>query len=485
VADDTDALALALALDPLVATRGMARLRLRLLDGAGDAGPDATEVAALIARAATARELGDLARARDELARADVRAEAAGLGQLRGLIGARLGELIEIGGDTAAARACFERALALLGESPREAALITTHAEIHARLAHALRREGELAAAREHIARATALYRAADHRAGVAAQAYEAGALALIEGAMEESRARFEESRAIAAALGDQQLEAANRSALGILAQAAGALDDAIAHHGAAVRVFRDLGNRHREGSALFYLAATHLERGEPERAIEVLDEAAAAIAEVGARRYQALIEGARAVALHRIGERVEARDALAIAQAHAAACASEPGLAATLAIHAETLRGDTDVRAAAERVRALAEDAGGDDAALAARLFAPQARRAITGALVIRAGGAAFRAPGIDDDIALPARSPLRRILATLARRRLDTPGAAVTADELVAAGWPDERIRPDAAHNRLHVALATLRKLGLRTLLITDERGYLLEPAVPVELG
>ncbi len=64
----------------------------------------------------------------------------------------------------------------------------------------------------------------------------------------------------------------------------------------------------------------------------------------------------------------------------------------------------------------------------------------------------------------------------------RLTTPGRALSADELVAAGWPDERLRPDSARNRLQVALSTLRKLGLRPLLERSKGGYRLAPGVPL---
>jgi hypothetical protein len=49
---------------------------------------------------------------------------------------------------------------------------------------------------------------------------------------------------------------------------------------------------------------------------------------------------------------------------------------------------------------------------------------------------------------------------------------------DDLFRAGWPGERASQRAAANRVRVALATLRKLGLRDHLITTGDGYLLDP-------
>ncbi len=49
---------------------------------------------------------------------------------------------------------------------------------------------------------------------------------------------------------------------------------------------------------------------------------------------------------------------------------------------------------------------------------------------------------------------------------------------EQLLQAAWPDETIQPASAANRLYVALATLRKQGLKRLLLTEEEGYLLDP-------
>jgi hypothetical protein len=45
----------------------------------------------------------------------------------------------------------------------------------------------------------------------------------------------------------------------------------------------------------------------------------------------------------------------------------------------------------------------------------------------------------------------------------------------------WPGEKIIPKAARNRLHVAVRTLRTMGLGTTLRSDMAGYHLDPTVP----
>ena len=69
---------------------------------------------------------------------------------------------------------------------------------------------------------------------------------------------------------------------------------------------------------------------------------------------------------------------------------------------------------------------------------------------------------------------------LVALVHERRTNPGQPVSAEALIAAGWPDERMAHEAGMNRLKVALATARKLGLRELLVRQDGGYLLDPGV-----
>jgi hypothetical protein len=104
--------------------------------------------------------------------------------------------------------------------------------------------------------------------------------------------------------------------------------------------------------------------------------------------------------------------------------------------------------------------------------------------ALVVWSAGRAFRAPGAAVAVELPPRSPLRRLLEHLAQRRIESPGEVVTLEQLVRAGWPSEKIGAEAALNRAYVALASLRKLGLRGLLLHGGGGYALSQAVVVRI-
>jgi hypothetical protein len=52
------------------------------------------------------------------------------------------------------------------------------------------------------------------------------------------------------------------------------------------------------------------------------------------------------------------------------------------------------------------------------------------------------------------------------------------------LAYAWPGERMTAEAAANRMKVALSTLRKLGLRSLIQRTDDGYLLDPRSPFVL-
>jgi len=78
-----------------------------------------------------------------------------------------------------------------------------------------------------------------------------------------------------------------------------------------------------------------------------------------------------------------------------------------------------------------------------------------------------------------LRRRGALRRILLALVAQR----GRGIKQTELSEIGWPGERVLADAAATRVRVAIATLRQLGLRTLLVTRDDGYALDARVRVE--
>lgn len=79
-----------------------------------------------------------------------------------------------------------------------------------------------------------------------------------------------------------------------------------------------------------------------------------------------------------------------------------------------------------------------------------------------------------------LKRRRPLRRLLGALMLAR--SRGHAAKKEELIAHGWPGEKLLPDAASNRLHVALSEMRKMGLADAIQYRGQGWMLDPALAI---
>ncbi|HVK68841.1 MAG TPA: tetratricopeptide repeat protein, partial [Polyangium sp.] len=286
--------------------------------------------------------------------------------------------------------------------------------------------------------------------------------------------------------------EGALLSAQGILFQERGKLDAALACHAHAVRLFHEIGSRHREGSALYYLGTTFLERGSPGEATKMLMRSFDLMGAAGFHRYEALIAGCLASVWSDEGDPEASAQWLVKARGAAAACESEPALQATVAIHeahvALAKASEPERAGLLEKARALARGRSNDDVRFALRILlaaGQQGLAAPTEALVVSDEGARLRLPGARASVDLSSRAPLRRILLALAKLRASAPGQTLPLDEIIRAGWPGERIGADAAANRVRVALATLRKLGLRGVLMTGQGGYLLDPATAVYIA
>jgi hypothetical protein len=101
---------------------------------------------------------------------------------------------------------------------------------------------------------------------------------------------------------------------------------------------------------------------------------------------------------------------------------------------------------------------------------------------LVVAPDARWFEAPG-SARVDLSRRRALRLLLHALTERRHSAPGAALSLDDLVATGWPGERIAAASGARRAYTAIASLRDMGLRNVLIRHDDGYLLDPKISVE--
>ncbi|MBZ0119362.1 MAG: hypothetical protein K8H88_20390, partial [Sandaracinaceae bacterium] len=142
---------------------------------------------------------------------------------------------------------------------------------------------------------------------------------------------------------------------------------------------------------------------------------------------------------------------------------------------------------ATSDRIRELLHvypDAGAFQAAIAGIVadhprLSPGSESA---ALRVASDGASFERRGSGPSY-VPGRGPLRKLVCALARARLDKPGTGLSVTELFAEGWPGERASLRSARNRVHVAVATLRKLGLGGDLESHGGTYRISPSVVIE--
>lgn len=79
-----------------------------------------------------------------------------------------------------------------------------------------------------------------------------------------------------------------------------------------------------------------------------------------------------------------------------------------------------------------------------------------------------------------ITTRAALRRVLLCLIENADRSDPCTVAT--LLDAGWPGERVDPEAGANRVYVAVSTLRRMGLRSVIERFDQGYRLVPSVRV---
>lgn len=83
-----------------------------------------------------------------------------------------------------------------------------------------------------------------------------------------------------------------------------------------------------------------------------------------------------------------------------------------------------------------------------------------------------------------LERRKTLARVLATMLSARRDEPGRALSVSDMLDRAWAEEKLLPRAGANRVYVAMTTLRKMGLRDILVRTDTGYVLDPDIPLRI-
>jgi predicted ATPase len=491
----TTAMRALLAMHPLLARTGPLGEYLLALDATlqqADAAalPQPLRLRAYAARGRVLRGLGRLDESDADTARslelARALADRAAEGQAR----RDLGRLAHNRARPAEALAHYQAARALF------AACDDVRAEAHmlSLLSDVANSQAQDAEARGCGERAIELFRRLGDADSRARALYVEGGLCFRSGRHEDARRCWEGAIALLGELGDTRFEGYARCNLGILLSELARYHSARLQLEAAHQLFARSGYQRLAAILIGYLGTLEHRLGNFELAQQRYREAIAGMAEAGGDYYAGVFHACRGSALAQLGRADEAAASLARAgELLGKSGESKALIAYELHCHLAALAGAPTPAVRERAAAALAALPAGslisDDVRLARELLS---RGASAPAQVapprretwcVREDGTAVRGPEAQL-IDLSARRPLARLLAALAQLRIDSPGAALSAEALFQRAWPGERVLPEARANRLNVALVTLRKLGLRPLLLRRAAGYLLDPEAAVEL-
>lgn len=367
------------------------------------------------------------------------------------------------------------------------------------------------------------------------------------QGRWAEARRAFLEGLRCNAAVGDLRAEGAMRCNVALIDGELGRIDEASEHLDHARRASRELGERIGMALTAEAAATLSLSRGDYAEARAELEAALPTFHETESARHEGLCTSYLAVVCEAEGRSSEAwalceqaldqvrgigrtaeGDVLALmgslaaagdriddARAHfeaAAPCASpwlvdvrrghlDRALAREAARAGESDRAEAHARDAEERLARFRERAAGAPCPAITRAAAIGLATAIAlegdlGAArealaILSANAGALRVPFTGNWFELPggkrmrAPSKLWRVLRELALHRVGSPGAALSVEAILDRSWPGEKMLPEAGAKRVYTAMWHLRRLGLKDAIQRVEGGYLLDPALAVEVA
>lgn len=306
---------------------------------------------------------------------------------------------------------------------------------------------------------------------------------------LQDARSILERSQEQAQADLNLTVEAHCRWYLGLVWLDEGAPDHAAGAFRRSIELFRRVGNLRFEGLVMGLLANALHEQGRIPEALSRYDEAIRLLRESGDRRGEALFCAAAAAGHGGRGDVAEAEALLrrsrfllrrgagkvlpAIAASYEAAARS-PDTRPRPSELAELTCVSFHARIAARIASRMAEEPGVNGP------WSPSMRPRAEHALVVSRDGRWARLPDGREVVFQRARA-LRLMLLRLFEERLERPGHALNVRELFASGWPGERVAEGAAENRVYVGLSRLRKMGLHSLIVSRDDGFLLDPELP----
>ncbi|AKV01439.1 Signal transduction response regulator [Labilithrix luteola] len=433
----------------------------------------------LLVRATIARLRGTPRAAAEDLVRALGMARAVGDLRIEARALTEIGVALEARGDLAGAEEHHGLAMNLA----RRADDGVEEGAIARRLGVLVARRGRCDEGTALLERALSLHQATNAAWTVAEDHRALAALAIDRGAVERARSHVEEALRDSREANDVRGEALAMELAGLLAHDAGDLEVAARSYGEALERLQELGARHLEAALLVRLGAVARERGRAAEAWTLLRTASSRLRDDPAA--SALLAAHVAALEAAAGRPDDAR--VSIGQAAEGIVEGGDVVASSfLAVARATLEGRAPLVENAAELDVLARRSADLRIFLRGGRAAPRVVEpppepsTLEAALVVGEGGLWFRVPN-GERVSLERRRSLALLLDRLLAARLEHPGVAIASEALQRAAWPGERIVPSAGAHRLRVAVATLRKLGLRELVETTPTGYRLSGDVP----
>lgn len=281
-------------------------------------------------------------------------------------------------------------------------------------------------------------------------------------GRLDAASARYREALAIHRRSGARPYEAVVAMSLGLLEAERGRREEAEHHLVASAEASQELGIWDDVGAALLGRGWASVRVGEVDQALEHFAAATSAFERGGAHAWSA-------IAAYLSGQQSQAAASAVVTQ-HGGATEHE-----LLAVASMWL-GDTDGmdpsgQSLHVRVARVAVSSAG--------AAPPTVQPAVEMKLMIASDASWFDAGSGRVD--LRRRRAHRLLLLELVRRHREhaTPLDVFDAFDV---GWPDEQAGAEAAADRVYWVIGTLRRLGLKEMLITADAGYQLAPGVEV---
>ena len=308
------------------------------------------------------------------------------------------------------------------------------------------------------------------------------------------TKADFERQLQLARRYGDRINETRGWLGLGIWSHERGELDQAREHFDAARRAAGGAGLRREEAIANYRLGTVYDELDDGANAIAFYQKGIALYQITGATRLAGIARALLGGRLAREGDTAGGTELIARSEAQsddadlrrlaeiqrhrlrlAAARTAESRGSSKLA---ERLRRQSTKALAASGIAEETRDSEYDRFAL--RLWQRDLNDLASARprLTVWPNGSAFQV-GQRPRVSLASSPITRRVLGVLAEERSRTPGKPLSIDDILDAGWPDERIAPAAGTLRVQNAVKSLRRQGLRSILLTEGGSFFLDPA------